>query len=57
MPPVGEITEKTEEDSRSNRRPIELITRQPASDPKSQTVELPSNKSDVAVSCQTLHLC
>jgi hypothetical protein len=23
--PVGEITEKTEEDSRSNRRPIELI--------------------------------
>jgi hypothetical protein len=25
MPPVGEITEKTEEDSRSNRRPIELI--------------------------------
>jgi hypothetical protein len=25
IPPVGEITEKTEEDSRSNRRPIELI--------------------------------
>jgi hypothetical protein len=25
MPPVGEITEKTEEDSRSNRRTIELI--------------------------------
>ena len=25
MPPVGEITEKTEEDFRSNRRPIELI--------------------------------
>jgi hypothetical protein len=25
MPPVGEITEKTEEDSRSNRHPIELI--------------------------------
>ena len=25
MPPVGEITEKTEEDSRSNRRPIELM--------------------------------
>jgi hypothetical protein len=25
MPPVGEITEKTDEDSRSNRRPIELI--------------------------------
>ena len=22
MPPVGEITEKTDEDSRSNRRPI-----------------------------------
>src|ERR1700736_6482579 len=25
MPPVGEITENTDEDSRSNRRPIELI--------------------------------
>jgi hypothetical protein len=25
MPPVGEITEKIDEDSRSNRRPIELI--------------------------------
>ena len=25
MPPVGEITEKTEEDSRSNRAPDELI--------------------------------
>jgi transposase len=25
QPPVGEITEKTDEDSRSNRRPIELI--------------------------------
>ncbi len=25
MPPIGEITEKTDEDSRSNRRPIELI--------------------------------
>ncbi|MGL5168253.1 MAG: hypothetical protein ACRC9K_20410 [Afipia sp.] len=25
MPPEGEITEKTDEDSRSNRRPIELI--------------------------------
>lgn len=25
IPPVGEITEKTDEDSRSNRRPIELI--------------------------------
>ena len=25
MPPVGEITEKTEEDSPSNRRPIALI--------------------------------
>jgi len=25
MPPVGESTENTEEDSRSNRRPIELI--------------------------------
>jgi hypothetical protein len=25
MPPVGEITKKTDDDSRSNRRPIELI--------------------------------
>ena len=25
MPPVGESTENTDEDSRSNRRPIELI--------------------------------
>jgi hypothetical protein len=30
MPPVGEITEKTDEDSRSNRRPIELIDSLPA---------------------------
>ena len=34
MPPVGEITEKTDEDSRSNRRPIELIG-SPRSDPRS----------------------
>src|SRR5260370_41414693 len=26
IPPVGEITEKTEEDSRSNRRPIALLS-------------------------------
>jgi hypothetical protein len=25
MPPVGESTENTEEDSRSNRRPIDLL--------------------------------
>jgi hypothetical protein len=25
MPPVGEITEKTEDDARSNRRPIDFI--------------------------------
>jgi hypothetical protein len=25
MPPIGDITEKTDEDSRSNRRPMELI--------------------------------
>src|ERR1700692_5095517 len=50
IPPVGEITEKTEEDSRSNRRPIASAP-QPASDPRSQTVGLPSNKCDVAVSC------
>lgn len=25
MPPVGDSTEKTDEDARSNRRPIELI--------------------------------
>jgi hypothetical protein len=25
MPPAGEITKKTDEDSRSNRRPIELL--------------------------------
>jgi hypothetical protein len=25
MPPVGEITENTDEDARSNRRPIDFI--------------------------------
>src|SRR6478752_7961594 len=48
MPPVGEITEKTDEDSRSNRRPIELIG-SPACQ-RSRTAERPSNKCDVAVS-------
>src|ERR1700692_611914 len=48
IPPAGEITEKTEEDSRSNRRPIALIGS--ANGPRSQTVGLPSNKCDVAVS-------
>ena len=33
---VGEITENTDEDSRSNRRPIELIGSRPASDPRSR---------------------
>jgi hypothetical protein len=51
MPPVGEITEKTEEDSRSNRHPIELIGSPAASDPRSRIAEQPSNKCDVAVSC------
>src|ERR1700730_13427328 len=51
IPPVGEITEKTEEDSRSNRRRSHSSAPQPASDPRSQTVGLPSNKCDVAVSC------
>ena len=32
MPPVGEITEKTEEDSRSNRHTIELCERSQISD-------------------------
>src|ERR1700726_2096747 len=50
MPPVGEITEKTEEDSRSNRRPIELIGSPACQRSQSQTVALRSNKCDVAVS-------
>ena len=33
IPPVGEITEKTEEDFRSNRRPMNSSARRPASDP------------------------
>jgi hypothetical protein len=48
MPPVGEITEKTEQDSRSNGRPIALIG-SPACQ-RSQTAELPSNRCDAAVS-------
>jgi hypothetical protein len=43
MPPVGEITEKTDEDSRSNRRPIELIGSPACQRPKSQTAEPLSN--------------
>ena len=34
MPPVGEITEKTDEDSRSNRVQSNSSARRPASDPK-----------------------
>src|SRR6476646_3360787 len=49
MPPVGEITEKTDEDSRSNRRPIELID-SPACQ-RSQTAEPQNNRCDVAASC------
>src|SRR3981189_1464895 len=33
IPPVGEMTEKTEEDSRSNRRPIALIGSEPTAIP------------------------
>ena len=51
MPPVGEITEKTDEDSRSNRRPIELIGSRLASDPRSRIVGPQSNKCDAAASC------
>src|SRR6516225_2107310 len=51
MPPVGEITEKTDEDSRSNRRPIDSSTRQPASDPRSQTAEPQINRCGVTASC------
>jgi len=47
---VGEITEKTEEDSRSNRRPIALIGSPACQRSRSQTVGLPSNKCDVVVS-------
>src|SRR5258708_35317016 len=51
MPPVGEITEKTDEDSRSNRRPIELI-----GSPACQRSQISDRwaaeyKCDVAVSC------
>ena len=56
MPPVGEITENTDEDSRSNRRPIELINSRPASDPRSQTAERMSSRCDVVASWSTLHL-
>jgi hypothetical protein len=51
IPPVGEITEKTEEDSRSNRRPIELIGSPACQRSRSRTAGRPSNKCDVAVSC------
>jgi hypothetical protein len=51
MPPVGEITEKTDEDSRSNRRPIELIGSRPTSDPRSRIARPQSSKCDAAASC------
>jgi hypothetical protein len=47
IPSVGEITEKTEEDSRSNRRPIELIGSPACQRSQIQTAERPSNKCDV----------
>ena len=50
MPPVGEIIEKTDEDSRSNRRPIELIDSPAASDPRSQTAEPQNNRCELAAS-------
>jgi hypothetical protein len=48
---VGEITENTDEDSRSNRRPIELIGSRPASDPRSRIAGPQSSKCDAAASC------
>jgi hypothetical protein len=50
IPPVGEITEKTEEDSRSNRRPIALIGSPACQRSQISDRWLPSNKCDVAVS-------
>ena len=51
MPPVGEITEKTDEDSGQTGVRSNSSARQPASDPKSQTAGPPNNRCDVAVSC------
>jgi hypothetical protein len=51
MPPVAEITEKTAEDSRSNRRPTELIGSRPTSDPRSRIAGPQSSKCDAAASC------
>src|SRR3546814_12465512 len=50
MPPEGDRTEKIEEDSRSNPRPIELIDSHAAIDPRSRTAALPCNISVVAAS-------
>ena len=51
MPPVGEITEKTDEDSGQIGVRSNSSARQPASDPRSRIAGRPSNKCDVAVSC------
>src|SRR5665213_3028102 len=50
MPPVGEITEKTEEDSGQTGVRSNSSARRPASGPRSRIAGRPSNKCDVAVS-------
>jgi hypothetical protein len=68
IPPVGEITEKTEDDWRSKTRPIDLIDSPrchplPAGDaciaerdPISQPAVQPNSKSWYGTSFKTLHL-
>ena len=51
MPPVGEIIEKTDEIPGQTDVRLNSSTRQPASDPRSQTAELQNNRCDVAASC------
>ena len=51
MPPVGEITEKTDETPGQIGVRSNSSARRPASDPRSRIARRPSNKCDVAVSC------
>src|ERR1700716_4201901 len=51
MPPVGEITEKTDEDSGQIGVRSNSSAHRPASDPRSRIAGQPSNKCDLAVSC------
>jgi hypothetical protein len=56
IPPVGEITENTDDDWRSKTRPIDLIYFRAANDPISRLAAQPNSKSCDDTSWPTLHL-